>query len=169
MYFHLKPLFVSSHKVVGHLWCSNRFTGRFQLFPRSHSFISLPRSSSSATHVSLSWNTFFLSLKLLAGQMLAHSRGRQRKVFHPRSWTTAECCDSCYGILNRSQSAVSDLGPAVFPQWSSVLAFLRWVSSPPKRAIVVCCLCHYTVHINWYHDFNLKFLLFIYLLDSQRF
>lgn len=83
---------------------------------------------------------FFLSLKLLAGQMLAHSRGRQRKVFHPQSWTTAECCDSCFGILNRSQRAVSHLGPAVFPQWSTVLAFLCWVSSPTKRTIVVCCI-----------------------------
>ncbi len=105
---------------------------------------------------------FFLSLKLLAGQMLAHSRGRQRKIFHPQSWTTVECCDSCFGILNRSQSAVSHLGPAVSPQWSSVLAFLCRVSSPTKITIVVCCIpfCLFMTSLN--------VLLYTYLWDHQH-
>lgn len=114
---------------------------------------------------------FFLSLKLLARQMLAHSRGRQRKVFHPLSWTTAECCDSCFGILNRSQSSVSHLGPAVFPQWSSVLVFSCWGSSPTKKQgelfklwdnyIVVCV--HYTVFLSIviYEDLSTTKIIFM--------
>lgn len=177
MYFHLKPLF-TSFKIVGHLLCSSRFTGRSRLFPLSFSFSfiffyqdPLLQPPMSLPVETLSDFFFLLSLKLLARQMLAHSRGRQRKVFHPLSWTTAECCDSCFGILNRSQSSVSHLGPAVFPQWSSVLVFSCWGSSPPKKQgelfklwnnyMVVCV--HYTVYLSIviYEDLSTTKIIFM--------